>query len=273
MNLTESQDLSPSVVAALESAHKSRVEGHLDVAIERLETELEKAPDGADLLHFKGRISLVMAIAEFCLAAGNQSKALQTLATEVVLAKSAFQNIKAVGTEDEKRMAFRGLVQMRDFHTQIALIGSQAPEFDVKEWIIGPPTTLADLKGKVTLLEFWATWCKPCEQMFPKLNELHKKHGGQGLVIVALTRFFLAYEGTEQAQLDELALIRSFIENHSVEFRVGVSEDEHTQTLFGAIGIPIIVLIDRRGIVRLITVSSEDERFKLALNECLNEPS
>src|SRR6266849_8593185 len=102
MNLTESQDLSPSVVAALDSAHKSRIEGHLEVAIERLENELEKAPDGSDLLHFKGRISLAMAIAEFCLAAGNQSKALQTLATEVVLAKAAFQNIKAVGTEDEK---------------------------------------------------------------------------------------------------------------------------------------------------------------------------
>ncbi len=271
MNLTESQDLSPTVVAALDSAHKSRIEGNLDVAIKRLEAELEKASDGSDLLQFKGRVSLAMAIAEFCLAAGDQAKALQTLATEAVSAKAAFQNIKAVGTEDEKRMAFRGLVQLRDLHTQIALIGSPAPEFAVKEWMIGPPTTLADLKGKVTLLEFWATWCKPCEQMFPKLKDLHENHGVRGLVVVALTRFFLAYGGTEQAQLEELTLIRSFVENHGIEFRIGVSEDEHTQTLFGAIALPIIVLIDRHGIVRLITSSTEDERFKLALNECLNE--
>src|SRR5437870_12726408 len=108
MNLTESQDLSPTIVEALESAHKSRIEGHLDVAIQRLEAELEKAPDGSELSHFKGRVSLAMAIAEFCLAAGHRSKALQTLATEVVSAQAACQNIRARGTEDENRMALRG---------------------------------------------------------------------------------------------------------------------------------------------------------------------
>ena len=271
MNVTESQDVSPSIADALERAHKSHSEGSTNLAIEQLEAELEESAQASNLLQFKGRVSLAVAIAEFCVAAGDREKALRTLATEAVSAKAAFQNIKAVGTEDEKRMAFRGLVQLRDFHRQIALIGKPAPEFAVKEWIIGPPTTLADQKGKVTILEFWATWCKPCEQMFPKLNELHQSYGAQGLVILALTRFFLAY-GQEQAQPDELALIRSFVENHGVEFRVGVSEDEETQTTFGATGLPMIALIDRRGIVRLLTVSTEDERFKSTLNECLNEP-
>ena len=272
MNVTESEHLSPTIADALERAHKSHREGSTPLAIDQLEAELAKSAPASDLMQFKGRVSLAVAIAEFCVAVGDREKALRTLATEAVSAKAAFQNIKAVGTEDEKRMAFRGLVQMRDFHSQIALIGRPAPEFAVKEWIIGPGTTLADQKGKVTILEFWATWCKPCEQMFPKLNELHQTYGAQGLVIVALTRFFLAY-GHEQAQPEELALIRSFVENHGVEFRVGVSEDEQTQTIFGAMGLPIIVLIDRQGIVRLITVSTEDERFKTTLNECLNEPS
>ncbi len=258
MNASESQHLSPAIADALERAHKSHSEGSTTLAIEQLEAELEESVQASDLMQFKERVSLAVAIAEFCVAAGDREKALRTLATEAVAAKASFQNIKADGTEDEKRMAFRGLVQLRDFHRQIALIGRPAPEFAVKEWIIGPPTTLADQKGKVTILEFWATWCKPCEQMFPKLNELHQTFGAQGLVILALTRFFLAY-GQE-------------VENHGVEFRVGVSEDEETQTAFGATGLPMIALIDRRGIVRLITVSTEDERFRSMLNECLNEP-
>ena len=271
MNVTESQHLSPTIADALDRAHQLHREGATNLAIEQLDAELDKSAPASDLMLFKGRVSLAVAIAEFCVAVGDREKALRTLVNEAVAAKAAFQNIKAVGTEDEKRMAFRGLVQMRDFHTQIALIGKPAPEFAVKEWIIGPPTTLADQKGKVTILEFWATWCKPCEQMFPKLNELHQSYGAQGLVILALTRFFLAY-GQEQAQPEELALIRSFVENHGVEFRVGVSEDEQDQTAFGAMGLPLIVLIDRGGIVRLVTVSTEDERFKSTLNECLNEP-
>ena len=270
MNVTESGDLSPNIAAALERAHQTHREGSTKLAIEMLEAELDKSPPPSDLLLFKGRVSMAVAIAEFCVAVEDREKALRTLVTESIAAKAAFQNIKAVGTEDEKRMAFRGLVQMRDFHTQIALIGKPAPEFAVKDWVIGPPTTLADQKGKVTILEFWATWCKPCEQMFPKLNELHESHADRGLVIIALTRFFLAY-GQEQAQPEELALIRSFVENHGVKFRVGVSEDERDQTIFGAMGLPLIVLIDRGGIVRLVTVSTEDERFKLTLDECLNE--
>lgn len=271
MNVTESEHLSPDIANALERAHQSHREGSTDLAIAQLEAELDKSASASDLMQFKGRVSLAVAIAEFCVAVGEREKALRTLVTEAASAKAAFQNIKAAGTEDEKRMAFRGLVQMRDFHRQIALIGRPAPEFAVKEWIIGPPTTLADLKGKVTILEFWATWCKPCEQIFPKLNELHQRYGAQGLVILALTRFFLAY-GQEQAQPEELVLMRSFVENHGVRFRVGVSEDEQTQTTFGATGLPMMALIDRRGIVRLITVSTDDEKFKSTLNECLNEP-
>ena len=271
MHLAQPQQLSPTVLAALESAQKSRVEGNLDLAIKGLEAELDQAPEKPDLIQFMGRVSLAMAIAELHVAAGERDRALRVLAAEIVAGKTTFQNVKAVGTDEEKRLTFRGLVQMRDLHTPIELFGKQAPEIVVKEWINGPATSLADLRGQVVVLEFWATWCKPCEQMFPKLKALHEDYAPQGLVILALTRYFLAYGRDEKAQLEELALIRNFVEKHGFEFPVGVSEDEHTQMLFGAMGLPIIVLIDRRGIVRLITVSTEDERFQLALNECLNQ--
>lgn len=271
MNVQEPQNnLPPAIVETLGKADELRMDGQLDVAISLLKQELESADTGG-LMQYKGRISLAMAIAESYVELGETQKALQTLAGEAVFAKATFAEIKATGAEDEKRTAFQGLVQLRDFHTRIALLGRAAPEVAVREWVIGPPTTLADLKGKVTLLEFWATWCKPCEQMFPKLNQLHQAHRGDGLEIVALTRFFMSYGAPEPVQQEELSLIRSFVENHGVEFRVGVSPDEQTQTTFGAIGLPIIVLIDRQSVIRHITVSTEDERLKTALTNCLEE--
>jgi len=44
----------------------------------------------------------------------------------------------------------------------------------------------SDLKGKVVLVDFWASWCGPCKESFPVMNELQKKYGGQGLIIIAV---------------------------------------------------------------------------------------
>ena len=273
LSLAESQQLPPTIMAALDSAHKWRIEGNLDLAIERLEAVLDETPGTPDLMQYKVRVTLALAIAELCVVGGDSAKALRTLAAEANLAKATFQDIKAVGTDQEKRTAFRGLVQIRDVYTQLALTGRPAPELDVKEWIIGPPCTLAGLKGKVVLLEFWATWCKPCEEVFPKLKALYETYASQGLVILALTRHFLAYGGSQHSQAEELELIRDFVRKHAVDFPVGVSEDERMQSVYGATALPILVLIDRSGIVRQITVAPEDEQFKSALEQCLSASS
>jgi thiol-disulfide isomerase/thioredoxin len=257
--------------ATLEQAYQLQQEGKLEVAIKRLEVALAEIPQEPDQMQFKERVSLAMAIAEFCVTAGDSEKALATLATEIGLAKVTFQKIKVAGTDEEKRLAFRGLVQLRDYYTQIALFGQPAPKLAVKEWINGPPVTLAELKGRVVLLEFWATWCKPCEQMFPKLKALYENYASRGLVILALTRYFLAYGGTEDSQAKELELIRDFVKKHGIEFPVGVSEDESTQTAYGATALPIIALIDRQGLLRYFALATEDESFKRALEQCLKE--
>ncbi len=273
LSSAESQELPPHIMAALDSAYKSRIEGNLDLAIQRLEALLDETPGTPDLMIYKARVTLALAIAELCMVGGDSAKALRTLAAAANLAKATFQNIKAVGTDQEKRTAFRGLVQIRDVYTQLALTGRPAPELDVKEWIIGPPYTLAGLKGQVVLLEFWATWCKPCEEVFPKLKTLYETYASQGLVILALTRHFLAYGGSQHSQAEELQLMRDFVRKHAVDFPVGVSEDERMQSVYGATALPSLVLIDRSGIVRQITVAPEDEQFKLALEQCLSASS
>lgn len=67
------------------------------------------------------------------------------------------------------------------------LIGRPAPELNsIKAWKNGGPTTLADLRGKVVILDFWGYWCGPCIHSMPHLMELHDRHKDKGLVIVAV---------------------------------------------------------------------------------------
>jgi thiol-disulfide isomerase/thioredoxin len=266
-----SDHLSPQVVAAFDEAHQLQGEGKAEAAIARLEAALANTSQNSDLAQFKERVSIAMAIAEFSVTAGNVPKAIAGLATEFGFAKQAFQNIKASGSEEDKRMAFRGLVQLRDLHTRLKLIDQPAPELGVKEWLNSPPVTLAGLKGKVVLLEFWATWCKPCEQMFPKIKELRQALAAPSLEVLALTRYFMAYGGTQEAQAQELTLIREFAGKHQIEFPVGVSEDESTQNAYGATALPMFALIDRAGIVRAFAFSPDDESFQRALEDCLSQ--
>jgi thiol-disulfide isomerase/thioredoxin len=67
------------------------------------------------------------------------------------------------------------------------LIGKQAPELQkMKGWINSKTIKLAELRGKVVLLDFWGTWCGPCVQVIPELIELHEKYGNKELVIIGI---------------------------------------------------------------------------------------
>lgn len=252
----------PEATQAIEDAHELQAGGNTAAAIQRIERAFVEIPAGPEFEQFKDRVSLAMAIAEFSVSAGNSAGAITKLEQEFGVAKESFQRIKATGTEDDKRTAFRGLVQLKDLHTRLRLVGQPAPELAMKEWLNADPMTLADLKDQVVLLEFWATWCKPCEQLFPRIKELHSLHAADGLHVLALTRFFMAYGGPPEAQAQEMSLIREFTGRHNIEFPVGVAEDESVQSAYGATALPMLALIDRVGVVRSFAFSPDEENFK-----------
>lgn len=67
-------------------------------------------------------------------------------------------------------------------------LGDPAPALQAEKWLKGDPVDLKDGKGeKIYVVEFWATWCRPCKKFIPHLTELQKKHKDDGLVIIGIT--------------------------------------------------------------------------------------
>jgi len=270
---TESVSLTPqaSVAAGLDQASGLQRSGNLVDAAAELEQALVTARATPYEIEFQTRIRLGMTLSDVYLALGNGQEARDMLGAEVAFAEKVSQIMQATGTPPQKRAAMSGFLQIRDRATQISLMGQTAPVINIKTWINGGPVRLEDLRDRVVLLEFWATWCKPCQEMLPKLKQLHEQASPRGLDIVAITRHYMAYGGTAESKQEELQLMDTTVTKHEVTFAVGVADDETLQAAYGANGLPTAVLIDRRGGVRYAGPGGEDPGFEVALRQCLDE--
>lgn len=116
-------------------------------------------------------------------------------------------------------------------------IGSVPPEFGGKQFFNVPatmssPVTLATLRGRVVVVDFWATWCGPCVASIPHLIELHHKYADQGLVIIGHT------DGSS-TNLD------AFIKTKNIPYIISVGAD--IGDAYGVSGIPHVFVIDPDG--------------------------
>ncbi len=241
--------------------------------LEKAATELEKCVQAARAtpyeIEFLTRVRLGMTLADVYLALNRMDDARAFLTEEASFAERISQIMQVTGTLNQKRSAMSGYLQIRDRASQIHLLGELAPEITIETWLVGGPVTLADLRDRVVLLEFWATWCKPCQEMFPKLTNLYEQRSKDDLRIVAITRHYMAYGGTPEAKTDELNLMRDMITRHEVTFPVGVAADERLQAVYGANGLPTVVLIDHLGVVQYAGPGAPDPAFEKRLRHCL----
>jgi thiol-disulfide isomerase/thioredoxin len=267
------QTIAPQVhvTAGLDLAAGLQRAGKLSEAATELERALATARATPYEIEFQTRIRLGMTLSDVYLSLDQIQDARDLLADEVAFAEKISEIMRATGTPAQRRAATSGYLQVRDRATQLALIGQTAPDITVKTWIKGGPVALEDLRGRVVLLEFWATWCRPCQEMFPKLKSLHEQESLRGLEITAITRHYMAYGGTDESIAEELQLISAMVTDHGVSFAVGVAEDERLQAIYGANGLPTVVLIDRQGVVRYAGPGGEDPGFDEMLQQCLNE--
>ena len=101
----------------------------------------------------------------------------------------------------------------------------------------GQPITLNNYKGYVLVMDFFATWCIPCKESIPHLNQLRAKYGKQGLQILGVS----VDEGSDSD-------VKDFIAERRISYPVAIA-DENTQTEYGLRSIPTVFVINKKGVV------------------------
>ena len=119
---------------------------------------------------------------------------------------------------------------------QVDLVRKAAPEF-VRADLAGQQIDLKKFRGKVVLLNFWATWCVPCQIELPKFESWEKKYGAEGRQVVAISMD------------DGDTPVRKTVRRLGLSFPVLIGDAKVGEAYGGVLGLPITFLIDRNGIV------------------------
>ncbi len=109
-----------------------------------------------------------------------------------------------------------------------------APAFTLTD-INGHPLQLADYKGKVVLLDFWATWCAPCRSEIPKFVSWQKQYGSQGLQVIGISMD------------DDAKPVRAFMQQFGIDYPVAVGDAKLADQYGGVLGLPVTFVIGRDG--------------------------
>ncbi len=117
-----------------------------------------------------------------------------------------------------------------------AEINAAAPEFALGD-IAGRNISLSAFKGKVVLLEFWATWCPPCKASVPAMSALHDKYAQKGFSVIGVSI---------DTGSDALEMVRQFASSHNITYPVLLA-NETTPKLYNVTSVPTSFLIGKDG--------------------------
>jgi peroxiredoxin len=129
-----------------------------------------------------------------------------------------------------------------DFSTVPAKVNFPAPELTLKD-TQGTSRSLADYRGQVVLVNLWATWCGPCKEEMPTLQDFYIDHQAEGFVIIAIN------DG------DSTADVLQFVDDYELTFPVWLDPTYiATEQAFKTRGLPTSFVIDRNGTIKLMWV-------------------
>jgi peroxiredoxin len=117
------------------------------------------------------------------------------------------------------------------------LVGGPAPEILLKD-LQERDVRLSDFRGKVVLLNFWATWCKPCKEEMPAMQASYDKLRDRGFVVLAVN------------ELEDTQKVADHIRTHRHTFQVVMDRNNQVANRYGVVGLPVSFLVDPQGIVR-----------------------
>lgn len=125
-----------------------------------------------------------------------------------------------------------------DKNFSVAMEKSPAPDISVMSFANGAPLKLSELKGKVVLLNFWATWCPPCREEIPSMMHLNNAMNGKPFQMVAVS----IDEGGKPA-------IESFFKNSGLSLPTYLDPNGRASKAYGITGVPESFIIDKQGVV------------------------
>jgi thiol-disulfide isomerase/thioredoxin len=123
-------------------------------------------------------------------------------------------------------------------------VGKAAPNFTVTS-LSGEKTSLASLRGKVVLVDFWATWCGPCRKGLPETQKLHEELASKGLAVLAVTH-------------EEKPLVQEFIQSEGFKFPTYIDDEGKMNQAYGIESIPTVAIIDREGKLSAFMIGLQD---------------
>jgi len=121
--------------------------------------------------------------------------------------------------------------------SRVPAVGTQVEDFQLVD-LEGKAQRLSQYRGKVVLVNFWATWCKPCTTEMPAMQTTYDKLRDKGFVVLAIN------------ELEDEAKVREHIKQYGHTFPVLMDRENKVANQFGVFGLPVSVFIDEKGIVR-----------------------
>ncbi len=121
------------------------------------------------------------------------------------------------------------------FAANLPEIGRPAPDFTLKD-TSGKNASLKDYKGRVVMINFWATWCPPCRQEMPSMEELFKEYNKKGFEILAIS---------SDSQGEKI--VKPFMEFYELNFRALMDPEGNVHSIYGVTAIPTTYIVDKQG--------------------------